>query len=68
MVTTRSQEVAQHLRALVALRTIQVWFPAPTWWLTSSVTPVPGHSLLISVGIRHAYGPHTFTKAKQSYV
>lgn len=57
------------LRALAALRKNLGLGPNTHMSVDNYITPVAAiqHPLLASVGIRHAYGTHTYTLAKHSY-
>ena len=62
-------ETAGPLRARAALAEDTGSVPAPTWWVITVCTPVPGESnaLFRPLWALHAHGPHTHMQAEQSY-
>jgi hypothetical protein len=69
-VNSRSGEMAQWLRGIVALARIQVLFPAPTWLLTIICDSSSRGSytlFLVSKGTRHIYGSCTCACAQHAH-
>ena len=62
------REVTRWLKARVALAEGQCLFPAPTWLLTTSATPVPGDLMPPSdlPRVLHTQTVHTYIQAKHS--